>query len=228
MTIPFSGDSLTNPFVVELLQRSWLSEKTFELELSRPSTFQFRPGQKIRFLHKGLERDYSLVCSPDSPRLSLCVRHVPAGLVSSILATAEIGTSFTLTGPHGYFTFQRSPRPPVFVATGTGVAPFLSMTRAGVAGFAMLHGVQTAEELYYRSDFCAAASLYVPCLSHASPGSALPPGAYRGRVTEYLGEHLPPGAYDFYLCGQREMIRDVTLLVDERFPDSPVYTEIFY
>ena len=228
MTIPSSGTSLASPFTTELLRRSWLSEKSFEIELSRPATFQFRPGQRIRLLHRGLERDYSLLSRPDSPRLGLCVRHVPAGLVSSLLAAADIGTSLTFTGPHGYFTFQRSPRPPVFVATGTGVAPFLSMTRSGVAGFTMLHGVRTTEELYYRSDFGAAASLYVPCLSHPLPGSVLPPGVYRGWVSGYLRGHLPPGAYDFYLCGRREMIRDVTLLVDERFPDSLVYAEIFY
>jgi ferredoxin-NADP reductase len=228
MTFPSSGNALASPFTAELLRRSWLSEKTFELELSRPATFQFRPGQRIRLLHRGLERDYSLVSRPDSLRLLLCVRYVPSGLVSSVLAAAEIGTSLPFTGPYGYFSFQKSPRPPVFVATGTGVAPFLSMTRSGVAGFTMLHGVRTAEELYYRSDFGPAASLYVPCLSHPPPGSILPFGAYCGWVTGYLREHLPPRAYDFYLCGRREMIRDVTLLVDERFPDSRVYAEIFY
>jgi benzoate/toluate 1,2-dioxygenase reductase subunit len=228
MTSPSPGNSLSSLFTAELLRRSWLSAKTFELELSRPHSFHFRPGQRIRFLHEGLERDYSLLSQPDSPRLGLCVRHLPAGLFSSVLAAAEIGTSFTISGPHGYFIFQRSLRPPVLVATGTGVAPFLSMTRSGITGFTMLHGVKTAEELYYRSDFGAAASLYVPCLSQPSPGSALPPGAYRGRVTEYLRDHFPSGAYDFYLCGRREMIRDVTLLVDERFPGSPVYVEIFH
>ena len=49
-----------------------------------------------------------------------------------------------------------------------------------------------------------------------------------GRVTEYLDQHLTPGTYDFYLCGRSEMIRDVTLLIDERFPGSLVYTELFY
>jgi benzoate/toluate 1,2-dioxygenase reductase subunit len=228
MSIPSPGSSRTNPFAANLLQRTWLSETTFEVELSRPLSFHFRPGQRIRFHHGALERDYSLLSRPDSPRLGLCVRHLPAGPFSSILAAAEIGTSFTFTGPHGYFTFQRSPRPPVFVATGTGVAPFLSMARSGVTGFTMLHGVRTAAALYYRSDFSAAASLYVPCLSHPPPGSPLPPGAYDGWVTGYLREHLPPGAYDFYLCGRREMIRDATLLVDERFSRSLVYAEIFY
>jgi hypothetical protein len=36
------------------------------------------------------------------------------------------------------------------------------------------------------------------------------------------------GLYDFSLCGREEMIRDVILLVDQRFPDSLVYTESFY
>jgi benzoate/toluate 1,2-dioxygenase reductase subunit len=220
----FSAD----PFTAELVHRSWLSEKTFEVELGRPSAFPFQPGQRIRFIHGTVERDYSLISAPDSPRLALCVRLVTAGRFSPILAAAGIGTLFRFTGPHGYFTFQPSPRPPVFVATGTGVAPFLSMVRAGLTGFTLLHGVRTVAELYYQSCFRTAASLYVPCLSHTPPEFALPSGAYRGLVTDYLRDHLAPEGYDFYLCGRREMVRDVTLFVDERFPESRVYTEIFY
>ena len=51
---------------------------------------------------------------------------------------------------------------------------------------------------------------------------------FRGRVTDYLRNELPLSTYDFYLCGGREMIRDVTLLVDEQFPGSYIYTEPFY
>jgi ferredoxin-NADP reductase len=156
------------------------------------------------------------------------VRLVAAGLFSPVLAAADIGTLFSFTGPHGYFIFQPSPRPPVFVATGTGVAPFVSMSRAGLTGFTILHGVRKADELFYQAEFRVAAGLYVPCLSHAPLESALPPGGYRGLVTGYLRGNLAPGAYDFYLCGRREMIRDVTLLVDERFPECRIYTEIFY
>jgi hypothetical protein len=32
----------------------------------------------------------------------------------------------------------------------------------------------------------------------------------------------------FYLCGRREMIREVTLLVDEKFAGSFLFTEPFY
>jgi len=59
-------------------------------------------------------------------------------------------------------------------------------------------------------------------------GSHSPAGSFAGRVTDYLETELPPLPYDFYLCGRSDMIRDATLLVDERFSDSYVYTEIFY
>ena len=65
----------------------------------------------------------------------------------------------------------------------------------------------------------------MPCLSVTDDFSDK---YFQGRVTDYLQTHLAPGLYDFYLCGRREMIRDVTLLVDEKFSGSYIYSEIFY
>ena len=206
-----------------LTDRAWLSERTFQVALERPSGFRFLPGQSIRIANGSAERDYSLACAPDSELLMLCVRHVPQGVLSTFLAEAPLGTSLTLTGPHGYFLFQKSAQPPVFVATGTGVAPFLSMVGAGVRGFTLLHGTRTANELYYETQLRAASALYMPCLTERSA-----PGCFTGRASDWVREHLSPRAYDFYLCGSREMIRDVTRLADERFPGSLVHTEIFH
>jgi NAD(P)H-flavin reductase len=111
------------------------------------------------------------------------------------------------------------------VATGTGLAPFVSMARSNVTGFILLHGVNLASDLYYTSEIKSAAKQYVPCISATNKVSD---AHYRGRVNDYLRKYLPPGQYDFYLCGRREMIRDVTLLVDEKFPGSHIFTEIFY
>jgi ferredoxin-NADP reductase len=111
----------------------------------------------------------------------------------------------------------------VFVATGTGIAPFVSMVKSGCKGFTLLHGVPTSAELYYGESFRAAAFRYVPCLSEENAA-----GAFSGRVTEWVRTHLAPGSYDFYLCGRREMVRDVTSLVDEGYLASRVYAEIFH
>ncbi len=208
-----------------LLKRKWLSDKSFEITLSAPPDFDFEPGQRIRLSASGHERDYSIASGPQASELTLCIRNVTGGIVSGFLSTAKIGTSLSVDGPHGYFTYKPSSRPAVFVATGTGIAPFCSMARAGTSEFTLLHGVSAPKELYYAPLFQKSAEKYVPCITAEKK---LPADAFQGKVTQYLEQHVAPGTYDFYLSGRREMIRDVTLLIDERFAESLVYTEIFY
>jgi ferredoxin-NADP reductase len=220
-------DSDAQFFSTELLSRKWLSPKVFEIELRRPERLHFKPGQTLCFIYRSEERYYSFVSSPDDPTIVLCVRYVETGFFSPILASAGIGTSFDFTGPHGYFIFTPSPRAPIFIATGTGVAPFVSMAGAGVKDYTLLHGVSDVPDLYYKNRLAASAKKHVPCLS-ASTETLAPDAYFRGRVTEFLMQNLPPAVYDFYLCGRQDMIRDVMHLVDRRFPGSLVYYEVFY
>lgn len=213
------------PFAARLLSRRWLSPTAFELALERPAGFDFQPGQRVRLKHGPNEREYSIAAAPDDPQIVLCIRRIAGGEVSAWLSTADIGTELRGSGPHGYFTFRPSPRPTIFVATGTGVAPFVSMVRAGMKGFTLLHGVKRAEELFYRDLLAASAQRYLACLSEEAPAD---PDVFAGRLTRHLAQQVPPEACDFYLCGRREMIRDVTWLIDDRFAGSRVYSEIFY
>ena len=215
-------------FTTQLLKRRWITEGTMEVALSRPPEFDFTPGQRIRIVRQEKERDYSLISTPDDSILVLCVRVVEGGIFSPVLASVENGASFSFTGPHGYFTWRSTGRPAIFVATGTGIAPFVSMSRSGTTGFTLLHGVRTPSELYYASLFRTVAKPYVPCLTKVPKEAPMPDNAFHGRVTRYVEKNLTPGEYDFYLCGRQDMIRDVTFLVDDRFPGSFVYTEIFY
>jgi benzoate/toluate 1,2-dioxygenase reductase subunit len=208
---------------VRLLGRTRLSERTIELALSRPQGFTFTPGQSVRFVVEGMERDYSIASGPAEPALSFLVALSGPASMPARLAALPIDSLFQIEGPHGYFVREPSDRPLVLVATGTGIAPFLSMVRAGLRGFTFLHGVSAAAELAYAEELRAAAKLYVPCLSR-DPAS----GSFAGRVTAWTRGVLRPGAYDFYLCGRREMVRDMTIIADERFPGSRVRTEIFF
>jgi ferredoxin-NADP reductase len=213
---------------VELLQRRRLARNVFEIELSRPPSLVFEPGQTIRFIHESLERYYSLISAPDDSNLAICVYNVPQGDFSTVLANTEIGTHFTVSGPHGYFTFNRSGRTPVFVASGTGIAPFVSMGRSGITDFILLHEVERAEDLYYQEFFRKTASGYIPCLLAPPAADPLPPGTLKGKAANYIRKNLAPASYDFYLCGEREMTREVTLLADEYFPGSYVYKEVYF
>lgn len=215
-------------FTSELVHRRWLSTKTFEIGLSRPAGFDFQAGQGIGIVYEGQTRHYSLTNAAADPVLSLLVRYIREGLFTPVLAEAELGTRFQFSGPHGYFLLRPSQRPAVFVATGTGIAPFLAMFRAGVSAAFVLHGVRTAAELYYGQFLSTLPVTYVACLSEASDSDDLAAGVYAGKVTAYIKNRLDRRAYDFYLCGRQDMVRDVTLLADDYFPASRVYTEVFY
>lgn len=220
-----SGARPSRPFATRVTANRRLSANAFELMLAKPAGFAFSAGQRLQLEIADVRRDYSIASAPSEKDIRLCIRQVARGRLSAHLAHAGAGARVTFTGPHGYFTFKPSPRPAVFVATGTGIAPFRAMAGAGVRGFTLLHGVKSSEQLYYREFFQARAAVYVACLT---AGRTTGPAEFSGRVGDYLRSRLAPGTYDFYLCGRQDMIRDVTLLIDEAFDGSLVYSEIFY
>ena len=228
MSAPSQETKSAGIYRTQLMARSWISEDTFEIRFSRPALFQFVPGQRVRFIQGNVERDYTPTSSPEEDGIDFLVRSVKGGAFSSVLASAREGEPFRFSGPHGYFRFYPSERMPVFIATGTGIAPFVSMAKTGTRDFILLHGVRRSMDLYYEPLLRKAARLYVPCLSTLRDLREAVPGAFAGRVTEYVADQMTSGAYDFYLCGKGDMIRDLILLVDQKFPDSLVYTETFY
>lgn len=211
---------------IQVAGSRWLTDFTFEIAFVRPAGFSFTPGQKIRILDEPEARDYTLINGPESDYLTLCVRLIPEGHISPRLAAAKPGDNFRGSGPFGYFLFQSTVRQAVFVATGTGIAPFVAFVRAGIKGFDLLHGVREPGELYYHQELVRAARSATGCLS--ADGGKENESFYRGRVTDYLENHLAPGTYDFYLCGGSSMISEATQLIDDRFPGCLVFSENFY
>jgi ferredoxin-NADP reductase len=215
-------------FSCDLIHRNWLSDTTFEIELTRPAGFEFLSGQNLCFQFRGVERYFAVLSSTADPHIKLCVYRIETGIFTPFLASANIGIQLTFTGPHGHFIFRPSKRRPIFVATGTGIVPFMSMSRSGVKGFTLLHLVPRDVDLYYKDYFEKAAEVYVPCVPNSTSGGKDMLELPVDMVLSFLSEHLPTKAYDFYLCGNQSMIRDVTLFIDSRYPDSMVYTEVFY
>lgn len=205
-----------------------LSPAAVQIDMTGTEPMPFQPGQRIKLSRDGVEREFSLISVPDDPVFSFCIRLVPDGRMGGILAAAPVGATFQMSGPYGYFTYRQTPMPAVFVATGTGIAPFVSMVRSGIAGFTLLHGVSTEKDLYFSELFRNADATYIPCISRPSSATASVPGAFAGRVTEFLSSEMPESTYTFYLCGRGEMILDVINLVDERFSGSSIFSERFF
>ncbi len=89
----------------------------------------FAAGQYLSVRYQETNRVYSIASSPTRSELEFCVRRVPGGRLTSELAVdLDVGESVTLRGPYGELLLEEpSPRDLVFLATGTGVAPFKSM-----------------------------------------------------------------------------------------------------
>ncbi|WP_276271675.1 FAD-binding oxidoreductase [Haloarcula litorea] len=89
----------------------------------------FSPGQYIALRVDGTPRAYSLANSPSEDELELCIRRVPGGrLTSDLFQRVDEGDEVGVRGPNGEMVLESpSDRDVVFLATGTGVAPFKSM-----------------------------------------------------------------------------------------------------
>ncbi len=202
-----------------------LSGSVFELCLERPSGFTFVPGQRLRVHWVDDPRDYSIASSPTDDHLTICVRRFPQGRVTPGLSCLVPGETLMMSGPHGHFSYQSTQVSAVFVATGTGIAPFRAMVLIRCRPYLVLHGVGAAADRFYRETFQQARVPYTACISG---GDAPEVTDYAGRVTRYLSCQLPSGNYDFYLCGRQEMIRDATHVIDERFQGARIFSEMFY
>jgi benzoate/toluate 1,2-dioxygenase reductase subunit len=217
----------SGPVRSRLVIRKWLVPGILEVRLSRPAGFTFIPGQFLRFLMDGYERDYTMVSAPDDETLDFCIAMVDQGRFSDDILKADLESPFALSGPHGHFIFQGPVNPAVFVATGTGIAPFVAFCREGVRDALLLHGADTSERLIYRDLLQTRCRRYVPCITNPVRNETRLENAFAGRVTRYLGEILNPGIYDFYVCGRRPMVQDVTAIVDERFDGSRLFIEVY-
>ena len=212
---------------MHLLSREWLAPGMLEFRLRRPADLSFIPGQYVRFVMDGYERDYTMVSAPDADTIDFCIAIADKGRFSNDILKADIGARFQLSGPHGYFILQKHANPAVFVATGTGVAPFVAFCRSGAVNALLLQGTSTPDRLIYRDLLQSALRRYVPCISRpAEIGDDLK-NVFSGRVTDYLERRLKVGAYDFYLCGRRTMIRDATALIDKKFSGSRLFIETY-
>ncbi len=199
----------------------------FEFEIADRAEFPFTPGQFISIKEdvagKEVTRAYSIASPPDGNRFALCLNKVPEGLVSPRLFDLAIGERVDVQEPLGYFTLRRPEKPAVFVATGTGVAPFRSILLTSLphsAPITLLLGSRYPHGVLYRDEWETLARQhahfrFVPTVTRPDDSWQ---GAV-GRVQVYLDEELAAHGNDrpdVYICGLKEMVDDVRALLKQK------------
>lgn len=203
-----------------------LTPETFVLHFDR-TAFAFIPGQHVvlRDPGSGEGREYSIYSAEQEEELSFLVREVIGGAFSRFLTHLKPGSQLLIEGPSGFFVLDeaiRNGQPVLFVATGTGISPFRSFVESYPGlNYMLLHGVHFADEAYGKDAFNP--TRYCLCTSREEKGD------YFGRVTYYLKEYPVAAGTICYLCGNSEMIEEVTgILEGYGVPPEHIRTEVFF
>lgn len=208
-----------------LANRPW-GPDAFVLRLERRHELP-RAGRHISVGLPGSEtRPYSLYSGEADPFLEVLIRRVEGGRVSLQLAVLQAGDLVRVEPPKGRFTLE--PTQPgeklLFLATGTGIAPFRSFVRSRPdLDYTVVHGVRDPLDDF--SGEFAPPERRVLCVS----GPTVPPGAFRGRVTDWL-DTVELGVYHrVYLCGNARMILEAfPQLVDRGIDEDRIHAETYF
>jgi ferredoxin/flavodoxin---NADP+ reductase len=203
-----------------------LTESTYVIRFDR-CDMDFVAGQHITIGIPGDNqvREYSIYSTIHEPYLEVLIKEVEDGLVSRRIRKLTEGDLLNVDGPFGFFTIDKKKIIKgkfLFVATGTGIAPFHSM--AGThpdLNYTLLHGVRYASDAYEHSFFPE--DRYILCTSGDKKGD------FNGRVTDYLSMNEVDSDTLIYLCGNCDMIYEVYDQLTSRGVDSDqIKTEVYF
>ncbi|OCY48643.1 ferredoxin--NADP reductase [Acinetobacter pittii] len=206
----------------------------FSFTMTRPAHFKFTAGQFARIgLKVGEElvvRAYSVVSSPFDETLEFFSIVVPDGAFTSNLQHLKVGDELYLEKiPYGYLTLARYQQPLPhdlwLLATGTGLAPFLSMlqdfdTWSKYQKINLVYSVRTADELAYVDRIQEIAETFgeghngfkfIPIITRdpsAPLHDRLPILIENGELEKSAGIELNPNTSHVMLCGNPQMVDD--------------------
>jgi ferredoxin--NADP+ reductase len=202
-----------------------LSPGLYLIGFKRP--FKFSAGQVIGIAlrEEDARRLYSICSGEQEEEVRILYKVVEEGYLTPQLSDLEEGDSIWVTPPSGVFTGE--PGPAVWIATGTGIAPFYAMLRSGLGeDKILLHGNRYLEQYHFYDEFWEIlGDNYIRCCSAESNQEV-----YAGRVTNYVEEQtdLNP-ELKYYLCGSAEMVVETRdLLIGKGIPFGHIISEIYF
>jgi ferredoxin--NADP+ reductase len=258
VTIPVEDTRVIEPdadvYNATLVRRVDLTDELayFWVKMDGPA-IPFESGQYMTtgVLTEGrmLQRPYSVASAPsvaDSEGYEFFVRHVPIVRFTTALWRLPLGHRMRIIGPKGRFLLEPDDRRAhLYVSTGTGIAPFISMIRETVAHGAprrtiLINGCSYEDELGYRDEIEGWVRdphykvSYVPTISR--PGHPRNAGwdGHTGRAEQVIGDvcreyGLKPDRTVVYICGNPEMILNVEAdLMRRGFPEFHVKKELYW
>ncbi len=220
--------------------------KMLRFRFNEGESIKFKPGQYVQLrapIYKGNDeevyRAYSIASSPNNKNyIELVIGYVPKGIVTTYVHQyLEVGDKVVINGPFGEFYYHDNDREIIMVATGTGVAPILSilnyMKEQDIKRKATFYfGAKTTSDLFMLDYFNELEeSMYdftfVPSLSRVGENEEW--SGDKGRVNDSIDKHLEDGENkEAYLCGGASMIDSIVKsLTSKGIPEDLIYYDKF-
>ncbi|AXL50275.1 NADH oxidase [Paraburkholderia caffeinilytica] len=202
-----------------------------ELDLNAAAPV-FLPGQYVNIdvPGSGQHRSYSFSSAPGESKISFLIKKIPGGVMSTWLDSAQAGNKVELTGPLGSFYLRAVERPLLFLAGGTGLAPFLSMLEVLARANSqqkvhLIYGVTRDLDLV-QIDAIDAYVARLPNFTYSTVvADADSTHPRKGWVTQHMpAEAVNDGDVDVYLCGPPPMVDAVR----KHFDDNGVKPNSFH
>lgn len=189
-----------------------------------------------------IKRAYSIAStSLINDHLDIFIVHVPEGELTPRLFALQRGDRLFL-GPKatGFFTIENIPEDKnlLLVATGTGLAPYISMIRTYLhkdpnRKFVVVHGARYSWEMGYYGELVTLAKtspnfIYIPSITRPTEDEhwtgltgRIPNLLEIGIVEDKSGLEIKPEVFNVFLCGNPLMIETVTkMMLDKNFIEA--------
>lgn len=176
-------------------------------------------------------RAYSVASSPYDEFIEFFSVVIPDGEFTSKVNHIQVGDSLLLnTTPFGYLTLVRYqlplPNDLWLLATGTGLAPFLSILKTidvwqQYQRIILVYSARTSQELAYQAEIGSIKSIYgddgaafvfLPIVTreadYAGEKARIPNLIVSGKLTQLAGQKLDKERSHVMLCGNPQMVED--------------------
>ena len=187
--------------------------------LKLDKSFSFIPGQvlNLRVPEMEIPRIYSIASGINEEFTGILFDIKNDGKLTPLMARLYCSAPFG-----GFFPMENS----YCIATGTGIAPFLSLLRSGMTKFNIIQGARSVDYFLFQKEIVQQLNgNYIRCISGSSVD-----GFYTGRLTKYLKNEadLSTGM-NYFLCGSAEMVADTReVLLSRKIPYNNITAEIYF
>lgn len=216
-------------YTAEVIEKTQITQTVYKARYKfvEPQSIQFVAGQTIMLtVAPNVYRAMSIASPPQENDVITSVQNVaPGGPGSKWMVALKVGDPVEMMAPLGRFTVDHdSPRKKVFVATGTGIAPFRSMlldttdNRIPNEQISLYWGLRSITDIFM-NDELERIDVERDNLNYHLTLSRPPEGwkGLTGHVTDLVfAKEQDIAACDFYLCGNKQMIMEMETRLSEK------------